>query len=63
MTTIVIDEKSKTGKLILIMIRETNCGKIIEEKEPDNLDHLIRQTEFDIRSGRIKKIIFVDLWK
>jgi len=36
MTTIVIDERTRIGKLILDMIHETNCGKILEEKKRRN---------------------------
>lgn len=35
MTTVVIDEKSKMGKLIMNLIKETNCGKIIDDKKPN----------------------------
>jgi len=35
MTTIVINEKTKIGKLIMNMIIETNCGKIIGENGPN----------------------------
>ncbi len=35
MTTIVIDEKSKMGKLVMTIIKETNCGKIIQDKKRD----------------------------
>lgn len=35
MTTIVINEKTKIGKLIMNMIRETKCGQIIDEKKQD----------------------------
>jgi hypothetical protein len=63
MTTIVIDEKSKLGKLIMNLIKETNCGKIIDTDKAENLDNLIKKTESDIRRGRTKKIETADLWK
>ncbi len=63
MTTIVIDEKTKIGKLIMDMIKETNCGKIIRDKKDGKLDSLISRTESDINSGKTKKIETSDLWK
>ena len=33
MTTVVINEKTKKGRIILDLIREMNVGKIIEEKK------------------------------
>jgi hypothetical protein len=63
MTTVVIDEKTKIGKLIMNMIKETNCGKIINHKKDGNLDSLISRTESDINTGNTKKIVTSDLWK
>jgi hypothetical protein len=37
MTTIIIDEKTKKGKIILDLIRELNAGKIISEKDDNFL--------------------------
>lgn len=31
MTTIIINEKSKKGRIILDLVRELSCGKIINE--------------------------------
>jgi hypothetical protein len=31
MTTIIINEKTKKGRILLDLIREMNCGKIIED--------------------------------
>jgi hypothetical protein len=33
MTTIVINENTKMGKLIMTIIKETNCGKIIQDNK------------------------------
>lgn len=53
MTTIVINEKTKIGKLIMNMIIETNCGKVIDEKKSN------RQTVAAINdsiAGRVHKV-------
>jgi hypothetical protein len=53
MTTIVINEKTKIGKLIMNMIIETNCGKVIDEKKPN------RQTRAAINdsiAGKVHKV-------
>jgi hypothetical protein len=34
MTTIIIDEKSKKGKIVIDLIRELGIGKIIEDDRP-----------------------------
>jgi len=36
MTTIIINEKTKKGRIVLDLIRELNCGKIIEDKRVGN---------------------------
>lgn len=35
MTTIVINENTKMGKLVMTIIKETNCGKKIQDKKKD----------------------------
>lgn len=53
MTTIVIYEKTKIGKLIMNLIIETNCGKVINEKKPN------RQTLAAINdsiTGKVHKV-------
>lgn len=37
MTTIIINEKTKKGKLILDLIKEMGIGKILEEKSEEKL--------------------------
>lgn len=38
MTTIIINEKTKKGRLILDLIREIGVGEIIDDRlEPDNI--------------------------
>jgi len=63
MTTIVIDDKTKMGKLVVSIVKETNCGKVIDTKNVDELEAIIKKTERDIKLGRTKKIATDDLWK
>ena len=44
MTTIIINEKTKKGRIVLDLIREMNCGKIIGDEKvgEDNPNDITR---------------------
>ena len=51
MTTVIINNKTKKGKLILDLIREMNCGEIIEEDPNEETIKAIQEA----RNGELKK--------
>ncbi len=51
MTTVIINNKTKKGKLILDLIREMNCGEIIEEEPNEETIKAIQEA----RNGELKK--------
>lgn len=54
MTTIIINERTKLGKLILGMIKETKCGEIVDfKKEIPNKE--TSRAILDAKNGKTKK--------
>jgi hypothetical protein len=51
MTKVIINNKTKKGKLILDLIREMNCGEIIEEEPNEETIKAIQEA----RNGELKK--------
>lgn len=51
MTTVIIDNKTKKGKLILDLIKEMNCGEIIGEEPNEETIKAIQEA----RNGELKK--------
>ncbi|MBC8485513.1 MAG: hypothetical protein H8D45_05675 [Bacteroidetes bacterium] len=51
MTTVIINNKTKKGKLILDLIREMGCGEIIT----DNPNEETRAAIKDARRGKLKR--------
>jgi hypothetical protein len=56
MTTIIINEKTKKGRIIIDLVREMNCGEIIENKDKEN-NILNEQTELAIKEASEGKTI------
>ena len=57
MTTVVINEKTKKGRIILDLIREMNVGKIIEEKKSQHsiLNNITLQAIKEAQEGETIK--------
>jgi len=51
MTKVIINNKTKKGQLILDLIREMNCGEIIEEEPNEETIKAIQEA----RNGELKK--------
>ena len=51
MTKVIINNKTKKGKLILDLIKEMNCGEIIEEEPNEETIKAIQEA----RNGELKK--------
>ena len=51
MTKVIINNKTKKGKLILDLIREMNCGEILEEEPNEETIKAIQEA----RNGELKK--------
>ena len=63
MKAIVIDEKTDLGKLLPNVKQNRNSGRIVDMKDLNDFDTLIRNTEIDIEACKTKKIRTADLWK
>ena len=57
MTTIIINEKTKKGRIVLDLIREMNCGKIIpdEKNVAENPNEITRLAIQQARKGETNK--------
>jgi hypothetical protein len=57
MTTIIINEKTKKGKIILDLVREMGVGRIIEEKKTENrkLNNVTKQAVKEANEGKTTK--------
>lgn len=51
MTTVIINNKTKKGKLILDLIREIGCGEILHDHPNEETQVAIE----DARKGKLKK--------
>jgi hypothetical protein len=55
MTTIIIDENTKKGKIILEIVREMNAGKIIDEKKHHSFSKETLQAIEEAKTGKTVK--------
>jgi hypothetical protein len=62
MTTVIINEKTKRGRIILDLIKEMNVGKVIEEKKSQNpvLNDITLQAIKEAQEGETVKCASFD---
>ena len=63
MTTIIINEKSKKGRIILDLVRELSCGKIIEDDSvniPNSKTIKAIQEASEVKTIKCNEIEFVE---
>jgi len=53
MTTVIINNKTKRGKLLLNLIREMDCGEILSDEPNEETRKAIN----DARNGRVSKAL------